>query len=118
MSEESTLEQVAKLPGHARALIDRLNRELLSAEGELAELKKELSADTENSEVKYRRMMDDSRPLPAGAYVEFKVGAGWVKVMVRRERDGKQTLDVQGDSTLRITPQATNFFTVEHIPRY
>jgi hypothetical protein len=123
VSRESTPEQIAKLPGHARALIDRLQRELLVAEGRIEEAEKELAgvvgdADRVWYSAGWARRELERRPLPNDAHVIFKVGVGEVRVMIGKTRKGVEFLDINADSTVVVHPRATNSVCVTHVGRF
>jgi hypothetical protein len=116
---ETTEEQFARLPVHARHLIQRLSMSLRSRDEQITELTAELKGDgTENSTVRYRRNMEDPRPLPERAYLEFRVGTGDIRVMIQKDRKGVDFLDVSGDSSLVIRPSATNSIRIDHVSRF
>ena len=118
--EESTEEQVERLPQHARLLIARLQRELADAQKHVAEVEAELNASTvPNSPVQYNRPTDiRQRPLPPRAYLHFKVGVGWVRVMIQESRDGEPYLDINADQSLYVAPTATNSIRIRHVERF
>jgi hypothetical protein len=118
--EESTEEQVERLPQHARLLIARLQRELADAQKHVAEVEAELNASTvPNSPVQYNRPTDiRQRPLPPRAYLHFRVGVGWVRVMIQESRDGEPYLDINADQSLYVAPTATNSIRIRHVERF
>lgn len=119
---ESTPEQIAKLPGHARNLIDRLRRDLRRAEGRVEELERELTGGVgEADRVFYSEgwaLSNVKRALPNDAHIVFKVGVGEVRVMVGKTRQGTEFLDINADSTVIVHPRATNSVCVTHVGRF
>lgn len=119
---ESTPEQVAKLPGHARELIDRLRRDLRVAEQRVAELNKELAGGVgEADRVFYSEgwaLSSIKRALPDNAHIIFKVGVGEVRVMIGKTRKGTEYLDINADSTIVAHPRAANSVCVTHVGRF
>jgi hypothetical protein len=115
---ESTPEQIAKLPGHARNLIDRLRRDLRRAEGRVEELERELTGGVgEADRVFYSEgwaLSNVKRALPNDAHIVFKVGVGEVRVMVGKT----EFLDINADSTVIVHPRATNSVCVTHVGRF
>lgn len=113
----TTDEQFARLPKHAQATIAGLRRELREAQSKIVDLETELTgAHTENSRISYCEGSSvDRRPLPRGAYIDFRLNRpatpnrGWeVRALVREDRHGDVCLDINGDSTLTVTPMASN----------
>jgi len=119
---ESTPEQIAKLPGHARNLIDRLRRDLRLAEQRVEYLNKELTGRvSEGDRVSYSEgwaLSNVKRALPNDAHVIFKVGVGEVRVMIGKTRKGVEFLDINADSTIVVHPRATNSVCVTHVGRF
>ena len=119
---ESTPEQIAKLPGHARNLIDRLRRELRIAEQRIEEAEKEMSGLVGDADrVFYSEgwaLSNVKRALPDNAHIIFKVGVGEVRVMIGKTRKGTEFLDINADSTIVVHPRATNSVCVTHVGRF
>jgi hypothetical protein len=122
VSRESTPEQIERLPAHARALIDRLKRELRVAEQRVEYLSKELTGRvSEGDRVFYSEgwlLSNVKRALPNDAHVTFKVGVGEVRVMIGKTRKGVEFLDINADSTVIVHPRATNSVCVTHVGRF
>jgi len=118
--DESTDEQILRLPQHARLLIARLRRELADAQKHIAEVEAELSPpEVSDSPVHYNRPTDiRQRPLPPRAYLHFRVGVGWVRVMIQEARDGETYLDINADQSLYVAPTATNSVRLRHVERF
>lgn len=117
---ESTEAQIERLPQHAQLLIARLRRELDDARKHVAEVEAELSPpEMSGSPVQYNRPGDiRHRPLPPRAYLHFKVGVGWVRVMIQEDRNGDTFLDVNADQSLYVAPTATNSIRLRHVERF
>lgn len=122
MSAESTEDQIARLPAHARALISRLRRDLRVAQLHIADVEHELAAkvDPEADRVFYQKGWEagEKRALPDDAQVIFRLGVGEVRVMIQKSRDGKEYLDVNADSTVVVHPNATNSIRLTHVARF
>lgn len=113
----TTDDQFLRLPKHAQGTIMDLRRELREARSKIKDLEAELTGDrTTDSRIFYSEGVSlDRRPLPSRAYIDFRLhhperpNRGWeLRAMVRDDGDGDVYVDINGDSTITVTPMASN----------
>lgn len=118
---ESTPEQIVKLPAHARVLIGRLQAELRTAEGRIENMTKELEGGVGDGDRVFYEEPHAFRlrcALPDHAHIIFRVGVGEVRVTIQKTSAGKELLDINGDSTIMVHPRASNSLQLTHIGRF
>lgn len=101
----------SKLPKYAQERIAVLERDLNKLQARFDAL-----STNQRSDLYYKEMLEEPRYLPPRATVVFVMGEGpypHIRVSFRTEGSEK-FIDVNGDGTLAITPNASNSIRITH----
>lgn len=101
----------SKLPKYAQERISVLERELNELQARFDAL-----STNQRSDLYYQEMLEDPRYLPSRATVVFVMGERpypHIRVSFRTE-GAEKFIDVNGDGTLSITPNASNSIRITH----